>query len=105
MPANPRSGWSSKPRRTNCGSVLRPALDLARVADGTVDGYVEFGLGHEDYAAGVALVAAAGGVVVVVVVEIVDISPWRGPLVIAAGTQTLVDQMREVIRSIGVPNV
>lgn len=47
-----------------------------------------------------AIVAAAGGVF-----EIVDINPWRGPLVIAAGTRALVDQMREIVRSVGVPNL
>ncbi|MFN3256334.1 MAG: inositol monophosphatase family protein [Ilumatobacter sp.] len=77
-----------------------PALDLAHVADGTVDGYVEFGLGHWDYAAGAALVAAAGGVV-----DIIDVAPWKGPLVIAAGTQFLVDEMRNVLRRAQVPNV
>lgn len=76
-----------------------PALDLAHVADGTVDGYVEFGLGHWDYAAGVALVTAAGGRV-----EVVDVAPWDGPLVVAAGTQHLVDGMKRVLRRSGVPN-
>ena len=83
----------------DCRRTGSPAIDLANVAEGTVDGYVEFGLGLEDYAGGVALVKAAGGHV-----DIVDVSPWRGPLVIAAGTSELVTSMREIVRSAEVPN-
>ena len=82
----------------DCRRSGSPALDLAHVADGTVDGYVEFGLGAEDYAGGVALVRAAGGSV-----DVVDIHPWRGPLVIAAGSSALVSEMRELVRGCGVP--
>lgn len=83
----------------DCRRTGSPAIDLANVAEGTVDGYVEFGLGLEDYAGGAALVTAAGGHV-----DIIDISPWTGPLVIAAGTHELVAAMREVVRSAGIPN-
>ncbi|MBL6784521.1 MAG: hypothetical protein ISQ24_05675, partial [PS1 clade bacterium] len=39
------------------------ALDLAYVAAGRVDGYVEMGLGAWDLAAGIVLVREAGGLV------------------------------------------
>ena len=44
----------------NFGSA---ALDLAYVAAGRFDGYVEFGLEAWDYAAGIVLVREAGGLV------------------------------------------
>ncbi len=82
------------------GDVRRsgsPALDLAAVAAGELDGYFEIGLGPWDYAAGRVLVEAAGGRV-----EVVDCAPWRGPLVVA-GPVAIVDALVARLAAAGVP--
>ncbi len=74
-----------------------PALDLCAVASGRVDGFFEIGLGPWDYCAGQAIVSAAGGRV-----DVIDCSPWRGPLVVA-GADGLVAELVEALARAGVP--
>ncbi len=58
------------------------ALDLADVASGRLDGFVEFGLNHWDWAAGELLITEAGGRVSRFDR---DIAGWRRPVLAAGG--------------------
>lgn len=64
------------------------ALDLAWVACGRLDGYYERGVHRWDTSAGLALVEAAGGATLV-----------EGDLTMAAGTEELLGNLRELLRA------
>jgi myo-inositol-1(or 4)-monophosphatase len=74
------------------------ALDLVRVAEGSVDAYAESGLNAWDLAAGWLVVEEAGGVVVG---EDLDSAP--GKLLTVAAGPALVDQVRTLFISAGEP--
>lgn len=71
-----------------------PALDLAHVADRTIDGFFELGLSRWDYSAGVAIVEAAGGTA-----RVIDLG--RGRAAVVAGHTELVGEMVTILEACG----